>query len=88
VALSLMAHTTEQVFKERPVGNPHHYTAPQPFHFAHDSSALEEKRYQAVLAARRREQEQCTFRPETNEAYNRQLLSRILGGDSRASAMS
>eukprot|EP00698_Gefionella_okellyi_P002723 TRINITY_DN12591_c0_g1_i1.p1 TRINITY_DN12591_c0_g1~~TRINITY_DN12591_c0_g1_i1.p1 ORF type:complete len:634 (+),score=152.18 TRINITY_DN12591_c0_g1_i1:129-2030(+) len=71
----------QRVFFVHPTGNPVQHTQPQPFELHADAGA-QQRRIQALQAAKQREMQECTFKPVTNESNNRELLGRILSDSS------
>eukprot|EP00762_Andalucia_godoyi_P002782 ANDGO_04487.mRNA.1 hypothetical protein PPTG_05772 len=58
----------------------HPFTIPQPFQL-HSGYHSEVRRERIKEELRRRELEECTFHPKTNEAENRQLIAQLLDDD-------
>ena len=56
----------------------HHTTVPQPFNLSSNEQFGQIRRNKALASMKEQESRECTFKPETLEAQNRQLVNQML----------
>ncbi|DBA05429.1 TPA: hypothetical protein N0F65_007591 [Lagenidium giganteum] len=68
----------DRVFQPQTTYEPRNYTVPKPFKLSEPSKDAIRRRLQLRAEMRAKEKEECTFRPQTVEGQNRQVLEDLL----------